>query len=80
DDRDEGVPAPPASKIGWYVVVELVRAVGLIGDSLRRGNSSRIEQAVNKLSGLSTLATRLASDELWILINLIEATAKRYSD
>lgn len=80
EDRDEGVPAPPASKIGWYVVVELVRAVGLIGDSLRRGNSSRIEQAVNKLSGLSTLATRLASDELWILINLIEATAKRYSD
>lgn len=73
-------PAPRGeSKIGWYVVVELVRAVGLIGDSLRRGNDGRLAQAIEKLSGLSALATRLSSDELWILINLIEATAKRFA-
>lgn len=72
--------APRAdSKIGWYVVVELVRAVGLIGDSLRRGNDGRLEQAIDKLSGLSALATRLSSDELWILINLVEATARRFA-
>ncbi|WP_245478806.1 DEAD/DEAH box helicase, partial [Mesorhizobium sp. M7A.F.Ca.US.014.04.1.1] len=61
------------------MVVELVRAVGLIGDSLRRGNEDRLTQAITKLSGLSALATRLSSDELWILINLIEATAGRFA-
>ncbi|MDR6955496.1 hypothetical protein J2X65_004876 [Ancylobacter sp. 3268] len=78
DDDGRG-PARVASKVGWYVVVELVRAVGLIGDSLRRGNELRLGQAIAKLSGLGGLATRLSSDELWVLINLIEATAKRFA-
>jgi hypothetical protein len=75
----EAEPERAGSKIGWYVVVELVRAVGLIGDSLRRGNEVRLTQAIAKLSGLSALATRLCSDELWVLINLIESTATRFA-
>src|SRR5690606_12196207 len=79
-DGDGGhAPEPAASMIGWYVVVELVRGVGLIGDSIRRGNDQRLGQAIEKLGGLTLLATRLASDELWILINLMEATAKRFA-
>jgi hypothetical protein len=88
-ERPDAVPAPrdgvglapehADSRIGWYVVVELVRALGLIGDSIRRGNDQRLGQAIEKLGDLSLLATRLASDELWILINLIEATAKRFA-
>ncbi|RQV59867.1 DNA helicase [Burkholderia cenocepacia] len=82
DERlDRGGPAhqPAISRIGRYVVVELVRALGLIGDSVRRGNSQRLTQAIEKLADLSLLATRLASDELWMLINLIEATARRFA-
>jgi hypothetical protein len=75
----EAEPEGAGSKIGWYVVVELVRAVGLIGDSLRRGNEVRLTQAIAKLSSLSALATRLSSDELWVLINLIESTATRFA-
>ncbi|MEY9418870.1 hypothetical protein ABIF69_005312 [Bradyrhizobium japonicum] len=79
DDHVDVEPARDGSKIGWYVVVELVRAVGLIGDSLRRGNEGRLTQAITKLSTLSELTTRLASDELWILVNLLEATARRFA-
>lgn len=79
DARDVGEAPRAESKVGWYVVVELVRAVGLIGDSLRQGNEGRLEQGIDKLSGLSALATRLSSDELWILINLVEATARRFA-
>lgn len=56
-----------------------MRAVGLIADSLRRGNEDRLTQAIAKLAGLRALATRLSSDELWVLINLIEATARRFA-
>lgn len=68
------------SPVGWYVLVELIRVVGLLGDAVRRGSQGRVEQALNKLSDLNMLATRLSSEELWILINLIEGTAKRFAD
>ncbi|EOD4081629.1 DEAD/DEAH box helicase [Yersinia enterocolitica] len=68
----------PPSGIGKYVVVELVRVLGLIGDSVRRGNSHRLELSLNKLGDISSLATRLTSDELWMLINMVEATARRF--
>jgi hypothetical protein len=85
DDRARHDPADlptahPASKIGWYVVVELVRSVGLLADSLRRGSDARLAQALEKLSDLSALATRLSSDELWILITLLETTATRFAN
>lgn len=44
-----------------------------------RAMMNELEQAIDKLSGLSALATRLSSDELWILINLVEATARRFA-
>ena len=55
DERDRHDPdlptAPPASKIGWYVVVELVRSVGLLADSLRRGSDARTRPGIRKVIG-----------------------------
>ncbi|HAU4877556.1 TPA: DEAD/DEAH box helicase [Aeromonas hydrophila] len=92
DEEPEGVPlraqgtlpvmseaASPTSRIGWYIVVELVRAAGLFADSIRRNNDERLSLSLNKLSGLRSMATRLVSDELWVLINLIETTSKRFA-
>lgn len=79
DDREREDARRFASKLGWYVVVELVRSIGLIADALRRGNDARSASGIEKLSSLSRLATRLSSDELWILINLVEATARRFA-
>lgn len=78
-DTEKPHATHPASRIGWYVAVELVRAVGLFADSIRRGNDARLALAREKLLGLSTLATRLSSDELWMLVSLLEATAKRFA-
>src|SRR3546814_4805537 len=79
-DWSSDVCSSDLSRTCWYVVVELVRALGLIGDSVRRGDDQRLGQAIEKLSGLTLLATRLASDELWVLINLVEATARRFAN
>ena len=79
--RGEAVlgPDPADSRIGWFVLVELVRALGLFGDSIRRDDRQRLAQAIEKLHALSMLAIRLASDELWMLISLVEATAERFT-
>ncbi|WP_346897557.1 DEAD/DEAH box helicase [uncultured Roseibium sp.] len=79
DDREPVVDRGFTSKFGWYLVVELVRSVGLIADALRRGNDNRLAQGIEMLASLSSLATRLTSDELWMLINLVEASAKRFA-
>ncbi len=65
--------------IGWYVVVELVRAMGLLADGLRRGNEDRTQLAVEKLAGIAKFSTRLASDEIWMLITLFHATSVRFA-
>jgi len=79
DDHEFRPFKSPTSGVGRYVVVELIRVLGLIGDSIRRGNSNRLTRSLDKLGDISLLATRLASDELWMLINMIEATARRFA-
>lgn len=84
DEPEDAAPPggegdPPASRIGRYVVVELIRSLGLFADAVRRGSTARVERAREKLAGLSALATRLASDELWILVMLIEATGSGFA-
>lgn len=68
-----------AGKIGRWVTVELIRSLGLLSDGLRRGNDERTDRAIEKLTNLSELSTRLSSDELWILITLIDAAARRFA-
>lgn len=39
-------------RIGWYFTVELIRALGLAADALRRGNDARLGIAMAKLDAL----------------------------
>jgi len=84
DDRDmpaaeDDQAAVEAGKFGRWVTVELIRSLGLLSDGLRRGNAERTDRALEKLSNLFELSTRLSSDELWILLVLIDAAARRYA-
>jgi hypothetical protein len=71
EDRDD--------QVAWYLVVELVRAIGLIADSLRRGDVVRLEQATRRLKGIEALAARSTGEEAWILLSLLRATADNYA-
>jgi hypothetical protein len=45
-------------RVAWYFTVELVRSLGLIADSLRRGDDDRLELAMAKLYALDHMAAR----------------------
>ena len=62
----------------WYFVVETVRSLGLIADSLRRGNEERLALAIKKLEKLDSVATRTAPDDVSLLITLLLAVASDY--
>ncbi|WP_421423723.1 DEAD/DEAH box helicase [Agrobacterium rosae] len=66
------------SHMGEYIVAETVRAIGLFSDAVRRGKGDRVALAITKLSGLVDTVSRFTSDELWILLSLMLATAKRF--
>lgn len=65
-------------RVDWYVVVELVRTLGLFADALRRGNDSRLSLAMRKLRGLDRLVGRTSSGELSILLHLLRASGEGY--
>lgn len=67
-------------KISWYIVVELIRSLGLIADSLRRGNDERLSKALQKLDGLDKLAVRMVSDDTSLLIMLLSAVGRSFKD
>ena len=67
-------------KISWYITVELVRSLGLISDSLRRGNEDRLERALSKLEAIERLGVRTFSNDTSLLITLLCATAKKYRE
>mgnify|MGYP003673116548 CR=1 FL=1 len=58
-------------KVSWYFTVELVRVLGLLADTIRRGEVDRFELAKRKLSALDNLATRTFSDEVSLLVTLL---------
>ncbi|MGJ8572296.1 MAG: DEAD/DEAH box helicase [Hoeflea sp.] len=67
-------------KVGWLVTIELVRALGLISDTIRRGETNRFELAKRKLAALDDLATRIFSDEVSLLITLLHQVAIDYGE
>lgn len=73
-DKDSG--AGPT----WAVTIELVRCLGLIGDSLRRGDEVRLATAMTKLHALDELANRVFGHDAALVINLIRQVADRYAD
>ena len=66
-------------RVAWYMVVELVRALGLAADALRRGDDERLNLARRKFAGLRELALRSASEDVWTLLSLLQATVERYA-
>lgn len=68
----------PFSPLAWYVVVETVRALGLLAEGLRRGEQARTGIALEKLKALTDIATRWANDETWVMLRLVLAAAERF--
>ena len=66
-------------RVAWYLVVELVRALGLASDALRRGDEARLAVARRKFTGLKELAVRSASEDVWTLLSLLQATVERFA-
>lgn len=58
-------------KVSWFFTVELVRVLGLLADTIRRGEVDRFDLAKRKLSALDDLATRTFSDEVSLLVTLL---------
>ena len=65
-------------KVSWFFTVELIRSLGLMADSLRRGDSHRIELAIRKLAALDKLANRTFGDEVSLLVSLLYDVAVGY--
>jgi hypothetical protein len=67
-------------KVGWFFTVELVRSLGLVSDSLRRGETRRLERAKQKLAALEKLANRTFADEVSLLVSLLYDVAVGYGE
>jgi len=69
-----------SSDFSWYCTVQLVRSLGLIADSLRRGDDLRLNKAKEKLAALDAMAARTFSDDASLVVGLLYAVAESYSD
>lgn len=67
-------------KIGWFVTVELVRVLGLLADSARRGEIERFDLAKRKLAALDQLANRTFADEISLLVTLLHEVSIGYGE
>lgn len=66
-------------RVAWYLIVEMVRAIGLAADALRRGEEARLALARRKFAGLEALAVRSTSEDVWTLLTLLRATVERFA-
>ena len=67
-------------KVSWSFTIELVRVLGLLSDTTRRGETNRFELAKRKLAALDALAIRIFSDEISLLITLLHQVAIGYGE
>lgn len=66
-------------RVAWYLVVEIVRVIGLSADALRRHDVERLALARRKFAGLERLAVRTTSEDMWTLLSLLRATNERFA-
>ncbi|MCP1912519.1 hypothetical protein J2R96_004999 [Bradyrhizobium elkanii] len=62
-------------RVAWLFTVELVRCLGLLADSLRRGDDERGGRAMQKLRALDGMAARVFSDDASLLVGLLKQVA-----
>lgn len=67
-------------KFEWFTTVELVRVLGLLADTIRRGDDNRFGLAMRKLAGIEQFASRTCNDEISLLITLLYQVAKSFSE
>ncbi len=67
-------------KVGWFVTVELIRVLGLVSDSLRRGEEERLALATRKLAALEKLMNRTFSDEISLFLALLHQVAVGFAE
>jgi hypothetical protein len=67
-------------KFTWSFTVELVRVLGAISDSLRRGENGRFDKSLTKLAALDKLAARTLSEDASILVSLLCQVSAAYRD
>ncbi len=67
-------------RLAWYFTVELVRALGLFADSVRRGDDARVAKAYTKLKALDAMAVRTFSDDVSLLISVLRQVGSRFAD
>ena len=67
------------NKFGWYVTVDLVRMLGLLSDSIRRGDTDRYDLATRKLSALSNFANQTFTDDVSLFLTLLNWVAARFA-
>jgi hypothetical protein len=67
-------------RLSWYFTVELVRALGLYADSIRRGDDGRLAKAAAKLKALDAMAVRTFSDDVALLVGLLRQVGERFAD
>lgn len=89
-DQNDDLTAPGSSqrilkenrddRLSWYFTVELIRALGLFADAIRRGADDRLAKAATKLKALDSMAVRTFSDDVSLLISLLRQVAERFSD
>lgn len=65
-------------RLEWYFTVELVRALGLFANSLRRGDEERLDRAFAKLKALDSMATRTFSEDVSLLISVMRQVGYDY--
>ena len=66
-------------KIEWHVTVELVRILGLLSDSIRRGDTNRYNLANRKLAALSNFANQSFSDDVSHFLILLDKVAEGFA-
>lgn len=67
-------------KVSWYFTVELIRTLGAIADTLRRGDGPRLDRALSKLAALDKMAVRTLGDDASALVALLYQVAITYRD
>jgi hypothetical protein len=58
---------------------ELVRCLGLVSQSLRVNDLARLKLSLKKLHGLSRMAARAVSEDLWLTLSLTPDVAELYA-
>ncbi|XWN29337.1 MAG: DEAD/DEAH box helicase [Devosia sp.] len=62
-------------KVSWYFTVELIRTLGAIADTLRRGDEQQLGRALTKLAALDNMALRTLGEDASTLVALLYQVA-----